>query len=157
MSVKLQRRFSNRKFFHPANWVTCLRSLFHARFRNLTPDQAVLDQHINDLSGKLDVYEQILSKNEYLLGDVSLFLPGNRILPEIGLFFHRKSLSSTFIIFPEDTYSVCQVLKSWSPNRMSLGKNSSMVQVDTDLTLSPPFLRWYKNISSRASWASTAP
>jgi glutathione S-transferase len=40
------------------------------RYYGLETDQAVLDQHVKDLSVKLEVYDQILSKQRYLAGDV---------------------------------------------------------------------------------------
>ncbi|KAF8798277.1 glutathione S-transferase [Phlegmacium glaucopus] len=45
------------------------REVLSKRRQGLTPDQAVFDKHIADLSGKLDVYDKILSKQKYLLGD----------------------------------------------------------------------------------------
>ena len=36
-------------------------------------DNEVFDKHIADLSGKLDVYNKILSKQKYLAGDVRPF------------------------------------------------------------------------------------
>ncbi|KAF8806027.1 glutathione S-transferase [Phlegmacium glaucopus] len=39
------------------------------RYQGLTPDQAIFEKHIADLSGKLDVYDKTLSKQKYLLGD----------------------------------------------------------------------------------------
>ena len=44
--------------------------LISTRRQGLTPDKEVYDKHIADLSGKLDVYDKILSKQKYLLGDV---------------------------------------------------------------------------------------
>ena len=43
---------------------------FLFRRQGLTPDKEVFEKHIADLSGKLDVYDKILSKQKYLLGDV---------------------------------------------------------------------------------------
>ena len=40
------------------------------RRQGLTPDKEVFEKHIADLSSKLDVYDKILSKQKYLLGDV---------------------------------------------------------------------------------------
>ena len=48
------------------------------RRQNLTPDKEVYEKHIADLSGKLDVYDQILSKQKYIVGDVRQFLPADR-------------------------------------------------------------------------------
>ena len=48
----------------------CLRC---TRRQGLTPDKEAFDKHIADLSRKLDVYDKILSKQKYLLGDVSFF------------------------------------------------------------------------------------
>ncbi|KAF8881353.1 glutathione S-transferase [Infundibulicybe gibba] len=39
------------------------------RYQGLTPDQAKVDEHIALLSGKLEVYDQILGKQKYLAGD----------------------------------------------------------------------------------------
>ena len=39
------------------------------RFRNLAPDEAQVKKHVDTLSTKLDVYEQILSKQKYIAGD----------------------------------------------------------------------------------------
>jgi glutathione S-transferase len=44
--------------------------LLFIRRQGLTPDQEVVDKHISDLSGKLDVYDKILSKQKYLAGEV---------------------------------------------------------------------------------------
>ena len=43
---------------------------FYHRKLGLDPDKEAFDKHIADLSGKLDVYDKILSKQKYLLGDV---------------------------------------------------------------------------------------
>ena len=45
------------------------------RRRGLTPDLVVYEKHMADLSVKLDVYDKILSKQKYLVGDVRPFLP----------------------------------------------------------------------------------
>ena len=44
------------------------------RRRGLEPDREAFDKHVADLSGKLDVYDKILSKQKYLLGDVRQFI-----------------------------------------------------------------------------------
>ena len=49
--------------------------LFSTSRQGLTPDKEVYGKHIADLSGKLDVYDQILSKQKYLVGDVRELLP----------------------------------------------------------------------------------
>ncbi|KAF8806025.1 thioredoxin-like protein [Phlegmacium glaucopus] len=46
-----------------------VREVFFKKRQGLTPDQAVVDKHIADLRGKLDVYDKTLSKQKYLLGD----------------------------------------------------------------------------------------
>jgi glutathione S-transferase len=51
--------------------------LLSPRKQGLTPDKEVYEKHLADLSGKLDVYEQILSKQKYLVGDVRQFLPAD--------------------------------------------------------------------------------
>ena len=48
-------------------------SLRSARKQGLAPNKEAFEKHIADLSGKLDVYDKILSKQKYLLGDVSFF------------------------------------------------------------------------------------
>ena len=51
-----------------------------SRYRNETPDKEAFDKHIANLSIKLDVYDKILSKQKYLVGEVRhLFLVDNRI------------------------------------------------------------------------------
>ena len=42
-----------------------------------TREKEAFEKHIADLSGKLDVYDKILSKHKYLLGDVRQFLPAD--------------------------------------------------------------------------------
>ena len=49
--------------------------LFSTRKQGLDPDKEAFEKHIADLSGKLDVYDKILSKQKYLLGNVREFLP----------------------------------------------------------------------------------
>jgi glutathione S-transferase len=44
------------------------------RYHGLETDQAVLDRHVKDLSVKLEVYDQILSKQRYLAGDVRTYI-----------------------------------------------------------------------------------
>ena len=48
---------------------------FYNRKLGLEPDKEAFNKHIADLSGKLDVYDKILSKQKYLVGDVGRFLP----------------------------------------------------------------------------------
>ena len=43
------------------------------------------EKHIADLSDKLDVYDKILNKQKYLLGDVRQFLPAD--LLQLFIFF----------------------------------------------------------------------
>ena len=50
---------------------------FFTRREGLTPDKEVYEKHIADLSVKLDVYEKILSKQKYLVGDVGQLLPAD--------------------------------------------------------------------------------
>jgi hypothetical protein len=40
------------------------------RYRGETPDKEAFDKHIANLTLKLDVYDKILSKQKYLVGDV---------------------------------------------------------------------------------------
>ena len=47
-------------------------TLFHPRYRGLTPDPAVYEVAISTLNTNLDVYNTILGKQKYLAGDVSL-------------------------------------------------------------------------------------
>jgi len=41
------------------------------RHRGLEPDEALVNEHLQKISSKLDVYEQILSKQKYIAADVS--------------------------------------------------------------------------------------
>jgi len=41
----------------------------------LSPDETAYEKHITDLEGRLAVYEQILSKQRYVAGDVHLSTP----------------------------------------------------------------------------------
>jgi glutathione S-transferase len=36
----------------------------------LEPDEALVKEHLEKIDSKLDVYEQILSKQKYIAGDV---------------------------------------------------------------------------------------
>ena len=47
--------------------------LLSTRKQGLPPNKEAYEKHMNDLSNKLDVYEKILSKQKYLLGDVRQF------------------------------------------------------------------------------------
>jgi hypothetical protein len=49
--------------------------LLSTRRQGLIPDKEVIGKHLTELSGKLEVYDKILSKQKYLLGDVRQFLP----------------------------------------------------------------------------------
>jgi len=91
------------------------REVLVKRRQGLTPDKEVVEKHIADLSGKLDVYDKILSKQKYLLGD------------EISLvdFYHL-------------------------PVGTMVGKAGSDV-----IESKPNVARWFKDVSSRDSWAST--
>ena len=81
---QLQEKYSAKSEFSPsinhvncALLVVCVGSylcLLSTRGQGLTPDQSVIDKHIADLSTKLDVYDNILSKQKYLVGDVRQFL-----------------------------------------------------------------------------------
>ena len=51
--------------------------LLSTRKQGLTPVSEAFEKHIAELSGKLDVYDKILSKQKYLLGDVRQFLPAD--------------------------------------------------------------------------------
>ena len=51
--------------------------LLSTRNQGLTPVSEAFEKHIADLSEKLDVYDKILSKQKYLLGDVRQFLPAD--------------------------------------------------------------------------------
>ena len=48
--------------------------LLSNRRQGLAPNKEAFEKHVADLSGKLDVYDKILSKQKYLLGDVRTFL-----------------------------------------------------------------------------------
>ncbi|KAF8806028.1 glutathione S-transferase [Phlegmacium glaucopus] len=49
--------------------LAAVKEVFVKRHQGQTPDQEVFEKHIADLSGKLDVYDKILSKQKYLVGD----------------------------------------------------------------------------------------
>lgn len=70
-------------FFHSINnvneatfrmYVGLYVCLLSTRKQSLNPDKEVIGKHVADLGGKLDVYEKILSKQKYLLGEVRQFL-----------------------------------------------------------------------------------
>jgi len=44
------------------------------RYRGLETDPVVLAKHLENLSGKMEVYDQILSRQKYLAGDVRSFI-----------------------------------------------------------------------------------
>lgn len=44
---------------------------YHNSYLGLTPDRAVFDKLISQLSSKLDSYDVILGKQKYLAGNVS--------------------------------------------------------------------------------------
>ena len=48
-------------------------SVCPTRYQGLTPNKDIFEKHIADLSAKLDVYDQILSKQKYIAGDVRNF------------------------------------------------------------------------------------
>jgi len=102
--------------FHPHAFPAIM-ELYSKWRQDLTPDKEVYGKHLADLSGKLDVYDKILSKQKYLLGD------------EITLVdFYHLPIGSAFGRF------------------------------DIDIMESKPNVaRWFKDISSRASWVSTLP
>ncbi|KAF8072249.1 glutathione S-transferase [Lyophyllum atratum] len=54
--------------FDPAASGAVYEKLFKP-YHGLTPDQAVVDEHLKKLDAKLDAYEVILSKQKYLAGD----------------------------------------------------------------------------------------
>jgi len=86
--------------------------ILYNKYRGLDHDQAIVDKHISDLSGKLDVYDKILSKQKYIAGD------------EITL---------------ADIYHI--------PIGSLLGGLGYNI-IDSK----PNVARWFKEISSRASW-----
>ena len=46
--------------------------LLSIRKQGLTPDKEVFEKHMAELSVKLEVYDKILSKQKYLLGDATV-------------------------------------------------------------------------------------
>ena len=60
----------------------CTRS---TRGQGLAPNKEAFEKHKADLSGKLEVYDKVLSKQKYLLGDVSFFRLINK--PYLHVFF----------------------------------------------------------------------
>ena len=71
--------------------------LLSTRRQGLAPNKEAFDKHVADLSGKLDVYDKILGKQKYLLGDVRRFLPANS-QTLLTRFPCRKLVLLTFII-----------------------------------------------------------
>jgi glutathione S-transferase len=129
--------------------------LLSARNQGLAPDKEVVEKHTADLSGKLDVYDKILSKQKYLVGDVRLFFlrPHTPTSLETPLLSYRKLRLWTFIICLQDLPVRKWVLTFWSRNQMSLGKIFYSVGEGFKLTSSSPIkYRWFKDISSRDCW-----
>ena len=52
--------------------------LCSTRRQGLVPNKEAFEKHVADLSDKLEVYDKVLSKQKYLLGDVK-FLPADTI------------------------------------------------------------------------------
>ena len=46
-------------------------NVIYPRYQGLPPDKEAFERHIADLTVKLEVYDKILSKQKYLVGDVS--------------------------------------------------------------------------------------
>ena len=46
--------------------------LLSIRKQGLTPDKKVFEKHMAELSVKLEMYDKILSKQKYLLGDATV-------------------------------------------------------------------------------------
>ena len=74
-------------------------SWLSTRKQGLTPDKEVFEGYMAELSVKLEVYDKILSKQKYLLGDVRQFLLADTSTLLIR-FPYRKFLLSTFFISP---------------------------------------------------------
>ena len=71
------------------------------RYRGETPNKEAFDKHIANLSLKLDVYDKILSKQKYLVGDVGIYFLADKWISLINTHFlllpPRKLRSLTFI------------------------------------------------------------
>ena len=67
MYLELLLRFPSRRCPYQPLWYNQL--ITDCRTRGLQTDEAQLTKHVTTLSAKLDVYEQILSKQKYLAGD----------------------------------------------------------------------------------------
>ena len=52
-------------------------SFYNRRYRGLPFDKEAFDSHIATLALKLDVYDEILSKQKYIAGDVCFVLVHN--------------------------------------------------------------------------------
>jgi len=75
--------------FHQHGFLAVMEILARQR-QGLTPDKEAYEKHISDLSGKLDVYDQILSKQKYLVGNeltlVDLYhLPIGLLIGRLGI------------------------------------------------------------------------
>ena len=54
-----------------------------SRFRGLTPDEAVFQKHHEKIDATLRVYDQILSRQKHIAGDVRVLLPFLGLLIEL--------------------------------------------------------------------------
>ncbi|GLB40730.1 putative GST superfamily protein [Lyophyllum shimeji] len=75
--------------FDPLTLAAIVEGIYKPRFRGVPTDQAKLQEHLEKLGQKLDVYDVILSRQKYLAGDnitlADLFhLPQGDILPVVG-------------------------------------------------------------------------
>jgi len=64
-----QQAVSVEAFHFNSHALSAAREIFSKKGQGLTPDQSVVDKHVADLSSKLDVYDNILSKQKYLVGN----------------------------------------------------------------------------------------
>lgn len=98
MRISSRRKSYSTSFFKKKN----LADIFD-RWRGGTPDKEVFNTHIEKLSARLDVYDDILSKQKYVAGNVRVNL-GFGADYELRILF-RKSPSQTFITFRMDPCS----------------------------------------------------
>jgi hypothetical protein len=86
--------------FHSPNPLPNIMLTADHRIMKQEPDQVKLEEAKATLGGKLDVYEQILSKQKYLAGDVCTCLcPIHIAALKVALFLGRRSHLPTCYIW----------------------------------------------------------
>ena len=118
-------------------------------------DKGVVDSSLKELGIKLDVYDQILSKQKYIAGNVSPFFT---IVVNLGPFWNKPLLFWCQEITLADFYHI--------PYGTVLGEDAGCNIIETrpnvakyiifffpgDISAETVIRRWFKEISSRPSW-----